>query len=68
MSFIFSEMFSHLIFTVSLLNSPKKIKQAFSAFFGHPLLMVDVPVDEADDTTDACTTQAVCDDGMSENK
>lgn len=28
--------------------------------------MVDVPVDEADDTTDACTTLAVCDDGMSE--
>lgn len=28
--------------------------------------MFDVPVDEADDTTDACTTLAVCDNGMSE--
>lgn len=53
-----------MFFTGSLSNSPKKSSKHFSAFSGHPVLVVDVPGDEADDTTD--TTLAVFDGGMSE--
>lgn len=64
MSFIFSDTFSHLFFTGALSSSPKKSRRHFSAFSGHPVpLLVDVPVDDADDTI--VTTLAVFDGGMS---
>lgn len=53
-----------MFFTGSLSNSPKKSSKHFSAFSGHPVLVVDVPGNEADDTID--TTLAAFDGGMSE--